>query len=133
MDRVYSIGLCIVVVLALASRKCNAIQTCEDKALKECVVQYATGFADPKYQKLDDLKLHCLLDKVSGRQIYFKVLQCVLSMGYFTKILQHLAEMHVIHNIDTNICMNQAFRCSGSESPTNLLNLGNWSVDRARK
>ncbi|XP_031573672.1 uncharacterized protein LOC116307537 [Actinia tenebrosa] len=63
MDRVYTIGICLVAVLALGSRRCNAVQSCEDKALKECVVQYASGFADPKYQKLDDLKLHCLLDK----------------------------------------------------------------------
>jgi hypothetical protein len=64
MQSGYVFGLLLIFSIAMTSRKCSAIQTCEDKALMDCVYEYAAGFADPKYKKLDDLKLHCLLDKV---------------------------------------------------------------------
>ncbi|KXJ12714.1 uncharacterized protein LOC110241714 [Exaiptasia diaphana] len=46
----------------------------DDAAVQKCVIEYATGFADPKYSSWDDLQLHCHLDGELGKcvQRYLK-------------------------------------------------------------
>lgn len=55
----------------------SAVQSNNKNALEVCVNQYAVGFADPRYQKMDDIELHCLLGKV-GNHFSIERLACCL-------------------------------------------------------
>lgn len=64
MQRFYLYGLFLA--FSFGMTLISAVQSNNKNALEVCVNQYAVGFADPRYQKMDDIELHCLLGKVGN-------------------------------------------------------------------